>query len=46
MRNLEDRDDQYGNMLDEKLQMTNSSGLMQVNYEELSCGVGSEVGRR
>lgn len=38
MRNLEDRDDQYRNMLDEKLQMTNSSGLMQVNYEELSCG--------
>ncbi|KAK9287773.1 hypothetical protein L1049_016213 [Liquidambar formosana] len=35
MRNLEDRDDQYKTMLGEKLQMADSSGLIQVYRKEL-----------
>ncbi|XP_058082689.1 probable GTP diphosphokinase CRSH, chloroplastic [Magnolia sinica] len=35
MRNLEDTDDQYRTMLDEKLQMSDSSGLIQVYRKEL-----------
>ncbi|KAL5852904.1 hypothetical protein ACOSQ3_008022 [Xanthoceras sorbifolium] len=35
MRNLEDRDDQYKSMLNEKLQMSDDSGLIQVYSKEL-----------
>lgn len=35
MRNLEDRDDQYKTMLDEKLHLTDNSGLIQVYRKEL-----------
>lgn len=35
MRNLEDRDDQYKNMLDEKLHLADNSGLIQLYREEL-----------
>lgn len=35
MRSLEDSDDQYKSMLNEKLQMSDESGLIQVYSEEL-----------
>lgn len=35
MRNMEDMDDQYRTMLGKKLQMTDSSGLIQVYRKEL-----------
>ncbi|KAK4855617.1 hypothetical protein QYF36_009087 [Acer negundo] len=35
MRNLEDRDDQYKSMLNEKIQMSDDSGLIQVYSKEL-----------
>ncbi|KAF8387733.1 hypothetical protein HHK36_026387 [Tetracentron sinense] len=35
MRNLEDKDDQYRSMLDKKLQLADSSGLIQVYRKEL-----------
>ncbi|KAJ6794345.1 putative GTP diphosphokinase CRSH1, chloroplastic isoform X1 [Iris pallida] len=35
MRNMEDRDDQYRTLLGEKLQMTDSTGLIQVYRKEL-----------
>lgn len=35
MRNLEDKDDQYKTILNEKLQMGDNSGLIQVYSKEL-----------
>lgn len=35
MRNLEDKDDQYRTTLNEKLQMADNSGLIQVYSKEL-----------
>lgn len=36
MRNLDDKDDEYKTMLNEKLQMDDNSGLIQVYSKELS----------
>lgn len=41
MRNLEDRDDEYRTMLDEKLQMAGDSGLIQVYSTELGNRLAS-----
>lgn len=35
MRNLEDRDDQYKTLMNEKLQLVDGSGLIQVYRKEL-----------
>jgi GTP pyrophosphokinase len=35
MRNLDDKDDEYKTMLNEKLQMDDNSGLIQVYSKEL-----------
>ena len=41
MRNLEDRDDEYKSMLDEKLQVVEDSGLIQVYSKELGDRLAS-----
>lgn len=38
MRNLEDRDDQYKKILDEKLHMADDTGLIQVYNKEFEIG--------
>lgn len=41
MRNLEDRDDEYRTMLNEKLQMADDCGLIQVYSKELGNRLAS-----
>lgn len=41
MRNLEDKDDEYRTMLDEKLQMADDSGLIQVYSKEFGNRLAS-----
>lgn len=41
MRSLEDRDDQYKKMLDEKLHMADDSGLIQVYNKEFGNRLAS-----
>lgn len=41
MRNLEDRDDEYNSMLNQKIQIPDSSGLIQVYNKELGDRLAS-----
>lgn len=41
MRNLEDRDDEYKSMLNQKIQIPDSSGLIQVYNKELGDRLAS-----
>lgn len=41
MRNFEDKDELYKTVLNEKLQIANSSSLIQVSGEDLSSRLGN-----